>query len=462
MLTALALSLWLGNPSPGQSASVWGLLQLKLKVVNFVLVGLFALLWHLTFLSMGLYDARRLEHGQGEWKDLAKGTLISGMFLLALTVAFRRTNVSQTTILMFTGLTWLFTCVGRAGARTVLGWLLRNDRRVCSLLIVGSNQRAHAMTSRLLAKPQLGYRLVGYLDAPPNGQSYNKLHALLKYLGTTEDFNAVLDRETVDEVVIALPIRSCYERIKYLIDACETQGIRVHLLSDFFPLKLARAHAGEFDGVPIVTLTTGAMAAWSATFKRAFDLIVSVPLVLLLSPVFLLVALLLKLNSPGSPVLFVQTRVGYNRRPFKMLKFRTMVPDAERLQATLEVLNEAQGPVFKIKDDPRITPLGRVLRKTSLDELPQLFNVIRGDMSLVGPRPLPLRDVERFDEIWLRRRFSVKPGITCLWQINGRNQADFGSWVRQDLEYIDHWSLGLDCRILVKTIPAVLRGTGAH
>ena len=185
-------------------------------------------------------------------------------------------------------------------------------------------------------------------------------------------------------------------------------------------------------------------------------------LVVILAPLFLLIALLIKVTSPDGPVIFRQTRIGHNRRRFQMLKFRTMVPDAEQLQTELEELNEAQGPVFKIKNDPRVFPFGRLLRRTSFDELPQLFNVIKGDMSLVGPRPLPLRDVERFEERWLQRRFSVKPGITCLWQINGRSETDFDTWIEQDLEYIDHWSFGLDLKILAKTIPAVLRGTGAH
>jgi lipopolysaccharide/colanic/teichoic acid biosynthesis glycosyltransferase len=181
-----------------------------------------------------------------------------------------------------------------------------------------------------------------------------------------------------------------------------------------------------------------------------------------LAPLFLILALLIKIDSPKGPIFFVQTRVGYNRRHFKMLKFRTMVPDAERLQPFLEHLNEAQGPVFKIKNDPRITRIGRILRKTSLDELPQLFNVIKGDMSLVGPRPLPLRDVERFEEAWLKRRFSVKPGMTCLWQISERSNTTFDKWIAQDLAYIDNWSFYLDLKILCKTIPAVVRGLGAH
>jgi exopolysaccharide biosynthesis polyprenyl glycosylphosphotransferase len=338
----------------------------------------------------------------------------------------------------------------------------RHNRNLHSLLLVGSNQRVQDFACRIMSKPQLGYRIVGYLDDPPSGQSYHKLLSSHKHLGTLDDFDAVIDQEEVDEVVISLPIRSCYEQIKHLVEACEVQGIRVHLLSDFFQLKIARAYATEFDGVPLLTMATGTFAVWPSSIKRAFDVVVGTALVVVLAPLFLLVALLIKVTSPDGPVIFRQTRIGLNRRRFQVLKFRTMVPDAERLQAELEERNEAQGPVFKIKNDPRIFPFGRLLRRTSFDELPQLFNVIKGDMSLVGPRPLPLRDVERFEERWLKRRFSVKPGITCLWQINGRCETDFDTWIEQDLEYIDHWSFGLDLKILAKTIPAVLRGTGAQ
>jgi exopolysaccharide biosynthesis polyprenyl glycosylphosphotransferase len=285
----------------------------------------------------------------------------------------------------------------------------------------------------------------------------------LPYLGSLEKFDEVLSREQIDEVVIALPIRSFYEPMKRIIESCECQGIQVHLLSDFFQLQIARARPAEFDGIPLLTLSTHNFSVWTSYLKRAFDIVVAGLAIVLLSPVFFLVALLIKLLSPG-PVFFVQDRVGYNRRPFKMIKFRSMVPNAHLMQKELEGLNEAQGPVFKIKNDPRITPFGRVLRKTSLDELPQLFNVLRGDMSLVGPRPLPLRDVEQFEESYLNRRFSVKPGITCLWQVNGRTatRVSFDAWIEQDLEYIDHWSFALDLKILAKTIPAVFKGTDAH
>jgi exopolysaccharide biosynthesis polyprenyl glycosylphosphotransferase len=194
--------------------------------------------------------------------------------------------------------------------------------------------------------------------------------------------------------------------------------------------------------------------------KRIIDIVGAAAGLVALSPVLLLCAIAIRLTSPG-PVVFSQVRYGFNRRRFRMYKFRTMVQNAERLQADLESRNEAQGPVFKIKADPRITKVGGFLRRTSLDELPQLFNVLTGDMSLVGPRPLAVRDVARFDAGWLMRRFSVKPGLTCLWQVNGRSDTDFERWVQLDLHYIDNWSLALDMRILIKTVPAVFSGTGA-
>jgi exopolysaccharide biosynthesis polyprenyl glycosylphosphotransferase len=195
-------------------------------------------------------------------------------------------------------------------------------------------------------------------------------------------------------------------------------------------------------------------------FKRTLDVSLSLLAMLLLSPLFLLATLIVKLTSPG-PGFFVQERVGLNKRRFRLYKFRTMVADAAERQREIEHLNEASGAVFKIRNDPRLTPVGKFLRKTSIDELPQLFNVLKGDMSLVGPRPLPVRDYQGFDQDWQRRRFCVRPGITCLWQINGRSSTPFEKWMELDMEYIDHWSLGLDLKILAKTIPAVIKGAGA-
>lgn len=202
------------------------------------------------------------------------------------------------------------------------------------------------------------------------------------------------------------------------------------------------------------------MEGWQVLFKRFLDIIVAAVLFVLLIPLLLITTFMIKVTSQG-PVLFVQERVGLNRRRFQLFKFRTMIADAEQKQAELEELNEVSGPVFKIKDDPRITQVGKFLRKSSLDELPQLLNVLKGDMSLVGPRPLPVRDYEGFDQDWHRRRFSVRPGITCQWQVNGRHAISFEKWMELDMEYIDQWSLWLDLKILLRTIPTVFKTSEA-
>jgi exopolysaccharide biosynthesis polyprenyl glycosylphosphotransferase len=241
---------------------------------------------------------------------------------------------------------------------------------------------------------------------------------------------------------------------------CEEQGITVRVLTNIFDLKLAHSSAEEVEDDPLITHSTGWVEGWPIFAKRMLDFTISAILIILISPFLLVVAVFIKLTSPG-PVLFVQKRLGLNKRRFNVHKFRTMVVDAERQMSQIEHLNEVSGPVFKIKNDPRITPIGRFLRKTSIDELPQLFNVLIGDMSLVGPRPLPVRDYEGFNEDWQRRRFSVRPGITCLWQVRGRSSIPFEKWMELDLQYIDKWSLWLDFQILLRTIPAVLRGSGA-
>jgi exopolysaccharide biosynthesis polyprenyl glycosylphosphotransferase len=229
---------------------------------------------------------------------------------------------------------------------------------------------------------------------------------------------------------------------------------------DMFPARIARPRRDYLDGIPVITHYPGSVEGLQLAAKRSLDAALSLLLLIGLSPLFALVSLLIRLDSKG-PAFYIQKRVGLNKRRFRLYKFRTMTDGADARQEELECLNEACGPVFKIKNDPRITRLGRFLRKSSIDELPQLFNVLKGDMSLVGPRPLPVRDYNGFNEDWQRRRFSVRPGITCLWQVNGRSNTSFEHWMKLDMKYIDEWSLQLDMKILLLTIPAVLRGSGA-
>jgi exopolysaccharide biosynthesis polyprenyl glycosylphosphotransferase len=230
-------------------------------------------------------------------------------------------------------------------------------------------------------------------------------------------------------------------------------------LLEVFDVSLARPRIEAEQESPVVSFKVVHDDA-RLLVKRAIDILVATVGLIVFGPLMLLIAAAIKLSSPG-PVLFVQERYGLRKRRFRMYKFRTMVPDAERLQGALESQNEVSGPAFKMRNDPRITPLGHFLRRTSLDEFPQFLNVLKGEMSLVGPRPLPLRDVSRFDRAALMRRFSVKPGLTCLWQINGRSDTDFERWIELDLQYIDTWSLSLDLEIIAKTFPTVLAGRGA-
>ena len=271
----------------------------------------------------------------------------------------------------------------------------------------------------------------------------------------------MLHEHSINGVILSAR-HAYFEQAEAVIKACEVEGVEAWLVADFFATQISRTTFDDFYGRPVMVFrSTPETASWQSAFKLVVDFVGALVLLLLLAVPLAVVALLIKLTSPG-PVMFRQLRSGLNGAPFTIYKFRTMVTNAEQLKHELEAMNEMSGPVFKVSKDPRITPIGRILRRFSMDELPQLLNVLRGEMSLVGPRPLPVDEVKRFNDIAHRRRLSVKPGITCLWQISGRNQiSEFRDWVRLDLEYIDNWSLWLDFKILLRTIPAVLAGTGA-
>ena len=270
----------------------------------------------------------------------------------------------------------------------------------------------------------------------------------------------LLHEHSINGVVLSAK-HTMFGQVEKVIQACEREGVEVWLLADFFKTQISQTALDDFEGRPMLVFRSTPEASWQSFAKQMLDVVGAGVLFVVFSIPMLLVALLIKLTSPG-PILFRQQRAGLNGKPFTMLKFRSMVNNAEQRKHELEVLNEMTGPVFKVTSDPRVMPVGRFLRKSSLDEFPQLINVLRGEMSLVGPRPLPLDEVKRFDDLAHRRRLSVKPGITCLWQVSGRNNMkDFGDWVRLDLEYIDNWSLWLDFKILFRTIPVVVLGTGA-
>ena len=434
-------------------------LSLRVKLVNFVLLGVFLAACHRLFSRQGLYESRRLSKRFDEIADVVIAVSLASAAVGVGGTLFRVELVTP----LFLSVFWMSACGVLVASRLLLRfWLTRLRRRGRNLrhvLIVGTNKRAIRFARILESKPDLGYAVLGFADEPWSGlehaQSFG--YSIVSDARYLDDF---LRHTVVDEVVIALPMKSKYQQIHHIVKTCERQGIVVRLASGMFDLKTARTKAEHFEDETVVSVYTGGMDGWPVVLKQVVDIVFAATLLVVLSPLLIAAAIAVKVTSSG-PVLFVQERVGISKRRFQLYKFRTMVVDAERRMAELEKFNEARGPVFKLKHDPRVTGVGRFLRKTSIDELPQLLNVVLGDMSLVGPRPLPVRDYNGFDEDWHRRRFSVRPGITCLWQVNGRSNIQFDEWMKLDMEYIDKWSLWLDLKILFKTVPAVLRGSGA-
>jgi len=455
-LAALPILLQIGPVSFAQ------FLSLQVKLRN--LIAFFALLivWHLVFSMLGLYGSKRLASRRLEAIDLVKATSFCAIALALGIFVFGFRTITPQVVASF----WIISTVTTVSVRMTLRTWLRGFRarghNLRNLLVVGSNRRAIQFAKTIQSRPDLGYRVIGFADSPWSGTEELAKHGFT-LVSDLDNLPQFLRHSVVDEVALALPIRSFHPNSAQVAQLCERQGIMLRVLSDLFDLKTARARADELGGSTIITHYVGVPEGWPLTVKRVLDFVVSLFLLMLISPLLLVTAIMIKLTSPGA-VFFVQKRVGYNKRPFYIYKFRTMVVDAETKLREIEHLNEVAGPVFKIKNDPRLTPIGKFLRRTSIDELPQLFNVLLGDMSLVGPRPLQVRDYDLFTkegEDWQRCRFSVRPGITCLWQVNGRSSLPFHQWMELDLQYVQSWSLWLDLEILARTIPAVLKGSGA-
>ena len=458
LLVSLGLTI-VHRYAPAENPSfVIDYLSERIKVTNALLGFSLIISWHAALAVQGLYVSHRLRPIGLELKEISRAVLFSSLALLVAANLGSWPTINVRTVAMF-GLVG-FTLIG--GMRFVLRLNLRRLRQrghnVKTLLIVGGGARGQRFARQLHLRLDLGYRVLGYVDSDP--AVAHGAFGGAPWMGTVEDLPRILASEVIDEVAIALPIKSQYTQIETAVTLLEEQGITTHLLSDLFPRKLARSQPNDFGGVPIVSLHSAPMFSWRTEAKRIFDFVAAGFLLLISAPLLVVVAIGIKLESEG-PVFFVQDRLGLNKRRFRMLKFRTMQHDAEARMSEVEHLNEKTGPIFKIRNDPRVTTIGRWLRRTSIDELPQLVNVVLGDMSIVGPRPLSVRDALRMEEAWQKRRFSVKPGLTCLWQVSGRSNLSFDQWMQLDLEYIDKWSLELDARILLRTIPAILLARGA-
>jgi exopolysaccharide biosynthesis polyprenyl glycosylphosphotransferase len=365
--------------------------------------------------------------------------------------------VSRAFLVIFLALSFSLLSLGRAVLLFIFHLMLRRGYFVRSLLIVGTGRRARRFAQVVRAHANWGLKIVGFLDEDPRLIGHRVEG--IEVLAILADLPRILKERVIDEVVFVIP-RNWMARMEPWILQCELVGVRATVAMDLFNLRFAKAQPTDLDGIPLISFDTTPMDQWKLAVKRTLDFLAAAAGLVALLPVFIVIAAAIKLTSPG-PVFFRQVRCGLNGRRFKLYKFRSMVRDAEARRAELEHLNEMGGPVFKMARDPRLTLIGRLIRKTSVDELPQLINVVRGEMSLVGPRPPIPSEVAKY-EPWQRRRLSMRPGITGYWQVSGRNKVkDFNQWTRLDLEYIDRWSLKLDVEILLKTVPAVAFGVGA-
>ena len=427
-------------------------LSLRVTVKNVLLCVLFIGACASILRAWGVYDARSVRHRSNELVRIVSASSVCTM----LAMVFPLTSVNGGVRWEYLAYLW-YGLVGSEiairGVRRVVArrGRAREPRRV---IIAGTGPRALAMWNDFTADHAASYELVGFVDVHRTAWMPRSVDG--RHVGTLEDLERMLMKQAIDEVFIALPIKSRYQEFQHVISLCERFGVRARYRADMFTTWVAwpRAEHGHSVSMNVVP------DDHRLVLKRLVDIVGALAALVVLSPVIVCTALAIKLTSRG-PVLFAQERLGLNKRQFLVYKFRSMVVGAAALQDTLEEHNEADGPVFKIANDPRVTSVGRFIRRTSIDELPQLLNVLKGEMSLVGPRPLALRDVARIRRGTDMRRFSVKPGITGLWQVSGRSQLAYGDWIRLDLKYIDSWSLLGDLRILLLTIPAVLRGTGA-
>jgi exopolysaccharide biosynthesis polyprenyl glycosylphosphotransferase len=394
------------------------------------------------FYSRSILSSRRIKY----WQLFRSCFLMVLVLVLALFLSRILVSVVARWIPLWFGAISFFLVVLReeilqfVSARRMTG---QQNRR--HFVLIGNAEETDRMRKEIRVRPEENIEIVAALNL--NETTIPKLLELLH-------------EYSVNGVILSAK-HAYFEHVEQAIRACELEGVEAWLIADFFKTQISRTIFDDFYGQPVMVFRTTPDNSWQSALKRPLDFVVSALVLLLGSPFYFAVALLIRFTSPG-PILFRQQRSGLNGRPFTIYKFRTMTTDAEERKKELAGRNEMRGPVFKVTNDPRVTPIGRILRRYSIDEFPQFFNVLRGEMSLVGPRPLPIDEVKRFDDFSHRRRLSVKPGLTCTWQISGRNNVvDFKDWVRLDLEYIDNWSLWLDLKILVRTIPAVLAGVGA-
>ena len=417
-------------------------------------VAVFLAMWIGVLWMHGLYRSRVRWTRRGDIAAVLRATLIQLALTLGLLYLFKLPDVSRLLLVVVFPALAAAAIATRIAMRQVFVLARDHGRNVRYMLVLGANSRAKAFADLVQSHAELGLVVIGHLkaDAADGGVVLGR-----PVLGMLDDLEQILHSQIVDEVAICLPF-SMEELIEQAAYVCEREGKVVRIPVAPVERMLTMGSLENIDGVGVYSLANGPDRAVSLLLKRVVDIVGAAFCMVVLSPLAALLAIAIRLDSPG-PILFRQERVGLHGRPIMVLKFRSMCNDAEERLPDLLDHNEVNGHAFKLADDPRITRLGRFLRRSSLDELPQLWNVLRGQMSLVGPRPPLPSEVAKYDT-WHRRRLSMKPGMTGLWQVGARHNPEFDQWVEQDLEYIDSWSLWLDIKIMARTVPAVLAGTG--
>lgn len=395
------------------------------------------------------------------WMDqvyrITNATAKVTVLMLAVTFVFRPRYYSRAMLIEVGLLTIGLLALVRGAEGIAIAYLRRRGVGIKRVVIVGAGEIGRTVMRTIVARPDLGYRVVGFVDDNPD-KGYTDI-GRFKALGPLDNLPAILDEERPDEVIITLPWMY-HRKIIGIVRECERRNARSRIVPDLFQMSLTQVNVEDLGGVPLIGVRTVSISKGALLVKQLIDVTVAAVGLLLCAPLFMLIALAIRLDSPG-PVIFRQTRVGLRGRHFEIYKFRSMHVGAEEQQDMLADRNEADGPIFKIRDDPRLTRVGRILRRLSLDELPQLVNVLRGEMSLVGPRPPIPAEVEKYQE-WHKKRLAAPPGMTGLWQVSGRSRLSFDEMVLLDIYYIENWSLWLDFKILMRTIPKVLLGEGAY
>jgi exopolysaccharide biosynthesis polyprenyl glycosylphosphotransferase len=422
-----------------------------------LLLGIAVVAWLLIGYWFELYDRLDSAHPKVILRDTFRQCAL-GTIVIVVTEFALRLDLSRAFIALFAAYSWILLCLFRAKAGSVVGLIRREFGSPQHVMVVGTGEGAIRVGELLERSQSYGVRLIGFLNISP-GTPSAKLTLSGEYpVYPVDALGFLLDRQVIDELIFAVDTKYLAE-LEDLFLLCDEEGVRTHLAVDFFPHVNSSVYLDRLGPAPLLTFSAAPHDEVRLFVKRVTDVVLAAAALVLLAPIMLLIAVAIRLTSPG-PAIFRQVRCGLNGRKFICYKFRSMCQGADKMRGDLEHLSTRQ-TAFKLPDDPRLTFVGRYLRKFSIDEWPQLWNVVRGEMSLVGPRPAVPEEVAMYKR-WQRRRLRMRPGLTCLWAINGRDNVDFETWMKLDMQYIDAWSLALDWKIILRTIPHVLLGKGAH